>query len=839
MRSLVLSSVRHNRGRYLATLVAIIAGVAFFAATGFVSGRVIDVLEGDVDRQFGKVDVAVVYDPDRDDPASGRDVSSAEALKLSGVSARKLRALPGVEGATGTLTGKVAFLGDNGRPFATDAVGSLTSTDPELDPLQYVDGRAPRAAGEISVDRGTAEEYGFALGDRETVLTLAGQFPVRVVGITSFGSSDSLSGGPSVGLPAATAFTWLNGGREEYEEFYLRVSGDPASFVQQADRVVPEVFHAQTGADLRADKRDSIGAIGRSLRFALQGFALLALLVGGFVIFNTFSVIVAQRLRELAVLSAIGATPKQLKRSLRMEGLVIGLIGSTLGVLVGVVLTFGLIAALEAFGVELPGSGISLEFPIVFQAIVMGTVITVVAVSVPARRAARTEPIEALRDAAVESGRPPRRRAIIVAVLLGLGLLGLLAGPGAAAVGGGAIAFAAGAIVAGPYIALGGARLARPAFSRFGIEGRLAADNSARNPQRTATTANALVIGVFLVTLVTVAGTSAKDFAVGEINKLASADYLVQSEGGTIDPRLVTDLERIDGVATVAPFRNAVVTEGDRSLRISTGDLPTLEGIADLDVESGDLADLRAGTIAIVDDGGSEAPRLGSTVKVTDNRERSVDLRVVALLKPSIDAAVVGSFVERGTFDRLVGDVAPTVGFVDLVDGAETSTRDAIERRVERRPDITLQEGNALGRLVGTVFDFLINAVIGLLLMSVVIALIGIVNTLSLSILERRRELGLLRIIGMTDDRVRRMVRLESVLIAGLGTVTGLVTGLVIGISLVLSIDRLSDADIALSLPIAELVGVLGAGVVLGVLAALIPARRSTRLEVLDAIGAG
>jgi putative ABC transport system permease protein len=369
------------------------------------------------------------------------------------------------------------------------------------------------------------------------------------------------------------------------------------------------------------------------------------------------------------------------------------------------------------------------------------------------------------------------------------------------------------------------------------MEGRLAADNSARNPQRTATTANALLIGVFLVTLVTVSGTSVKDFAVGEINKLSSADYLVVSEGGTIDPRLVKDLKGIDGVDRVVPFRTEVVSQDRTRASVSTGDLAQLRDIADIDVEQGDIDALGPGSIAVIDTRTSRTPRLGATVEVTTNDGRSADLKVVALLKPSIDANVVGSIVDRTTFDRLLGDVAPTVAFLDLADGAQTSTRHAIERRVELRPDITLQEGNAAGRLIGSIFDFMINAVVGLLLMSVVIALIGIINTLSLSILERRRELGLLRVIGMTDDRVRRMVSLESLLIAGLGTVTGMLAGLWISISLILAINRLTDASIAVSVPYLELLGVLLAGVVLGVLAALIPARRSTRLEVLDAIG--
>jgi putative ABC transport system permease protein len=283
------------------------------------------------------------------------------------------------------------------------------------------------------------------------------------------------------------------------------------------------------------------------------------------------------------------------------------------------------------------------------------------------------------------------------------------------------------------------------------------------------------------------------------------------------------------------PFRNEVVSQDKQSVRLSSGDLPVLADIANIEVAKGSLDDLGPGTIAVLDQAG--APRLGTTVTVADNTGQGVDLKVVAVIKPSIDATVVGSIVDRPTFDKLVGDVAPTVAFVDLKSGAQTSTRHAIQRRVDLRPDIDLQEGNAVGRLVGSIFDFMINAVIGLLLMSVLIALIGIINTLSLSILERRRELGLLRVIGMTDDRVQRMVRLESLLISGLGTISGMAAGLIMSAGLIFSINRLSEETVALSFPFFALLGVLIAGVVLGVLASLIPSRRSTRLEVLDAIG--
>ncbi|MBJ7329716.1 MAG: FtsX-like permease family protein [Solirubrobacteraceae bacterium] len=836
MRTLVWRSVRNNTGRYLATLIAIVTGVGFFAATGFISDRVIASLEGDVDRQYGNVDVAVTA---KDDPGGGGVSPAADTgLKISGKAADRMESVDGVTGSAGVLTGTLGFVRASGKP-GDSVTGRLWIADEELNPLDVVEGRGPGRPGEIAVDRGTAEDQDLSVGSRVKLLTIKGPVEARVVGITAFGDQDAADSDGTISVPEPTAFAWLNSGQVEYDELYLRGSKSQEALTEDVARFVPAGFEAQTGEAFLDDQRDQFGSIGRTLKAALQGFALLALFVGGFVIYNTFSVIVAQRLRELAVMAAIGATPKQIKRSLRYEGILIGLIGSVLGVIAGVVLTFVLSFVLNVAGVELPGSGLKISPTVGFQGIVLGTIITWLSVTIPARRAARTEPIEALRSAAADTNALSRRRGIAAAVLSGAGLVASIAGGSAVVIGLGALLLFIGVIVAGPFLAVGFAHLARPLLSRFGLEGRLAVDNTARNPTRTATTANALVIGVFLVTLVTVAGTSVKDFAVGEINKLASADYIVVSTGGSIDSGLVASFGEVDGVTTVTPFRREAVTIDGEQTSLSTGDTAAIEKVSSVEAAEGSLNDLRPGTIAVPESQtGGATPKLGSTVTVEDNGGEKADLEVVAVLKTSVDGLLTGALVDRSTFDDLVGDVAPTVAFIDVASGSQTDTKDALEKTADARPDIQITEGNSAGKLIGSIFDFVINAVNGLLLMSVLVALIGIVNTLSLSILERRRELGLLRVVGMTDDRVQRMVRLESVIIAGLGTAIGLVLGLVLAWTVVFSVDRLAEANIAFSVPLLQLLLVIVAGLVLGLLASLLPARRSTRLDVLEAIGA-
>ena len=834
MLGLVLSSVRHNLGRYIATLVAIMTGVAFYTAVNIISNSVIDSLEGNVDDQYGNVDVAI----DPQEPDEAEDASQDPAtLRLTQRRADALLDLPEVDGGAGILTGPVAFLGDDGKAVATGTTGRLWVEDEDLNPLQVDEGAAPQASGEIAVDQGLAADQGFAVGDDVTVLTLAGPQEATVVGITAFGDNDAEDRGGTVSLSQTDAFDWLNSGRESYEAFYLRASGDPDDLAEAARAAAPAGFQVQTGDGFRDAQSQATGGFARTLKTGLQAFAILALLVGGFVIYNTFSVIVAQRLRELAVLAAVGATPRQLKRSLRLEGFVVGLIGSALGVVAGYALTVLLKGVVTLTGTELD-LGLSLSVTDVVVGMLLGTIITVLSVLSPARRAGRAEPMEAMRDAAVESATLGRARAIVCALLAVLGLAGMLLGSSLPVLGASVVAFMVALLVGAPFIAKAGARLARPLMAKFGLEGRLAVDNSVRNPKRTATTANALVIGVFLVTLVAVAGSSLKDFAVGEVQKFQAADYIVTSDGGTIDDEFVQKMSDIDGVSAVVTFEREPVTIDGAASVLSAGDTEAVTDIAHLSTSAGDLTNLAAGTIAVVDVPDGDVPDLGATVEVTDARERSARLEVVALLEPGPGASQVGSLVAPETFADLSGDVAPTAAFVDVASGAQGETKDAIQALAALRPDITASEGNAAGELINNVFGFIIKAITGLLLMSVLIAVIGIVNTMSLSILERRRELGLLRIIGMTDKRVRRMVTLESVLIAVLGTLTGLLSGLVVALGLIVSLNRLSSTNVTPSLPWLELTAIVVLGVLLGVLAALIPGRRSTKAPVLDAISA-
>lgn len=833
MWKLVTSSVRHNVGRYIATLLAIVAGVGFFTAVSVVSDGVTSSLDGNVDEQYGAVSVAVV--PEQTD-ASLTSAVSVTPPTIDRSSVEELLALPDVEAGAGVLTAPAAFADSDGAAFATSATGRLWIDDAELNPLTLSDGQAPAAAGEIAVDVGLAEGEDITVGDEMSLLTSTGPHPVTVVGLTEFGDSDSIDGGGTISVSADDAFGVLTDEDAGYTAYYLRGSGNDGDLAEAAQEVIGEGLQAQTGEEFREDQRQEAGSFVQTLKRGLQAFAVLALLVGGFVIYNTFSVIVAQRLRELAVLAAIGATPRQLKRTLRLEGLVLGLLGSLLGIAAGYGLTVLLQAILAATGNELPG-GLTFSPATMVSGVVLGTVITVLSVLSPARKAGRAEPMAALREAAVEASSLGKTRATIAVILLGLGLAGMLIGEGLAVVGAGAVAIAAAVFVGAPYLARTAAWASRPLLHRFGIEGRLAVDNAVRSPKRTATTANALLIGVFLVTLVIVSGSSLRDFIVEQVNDAQAADFVASSEGGVIDEDFAGSIGDIDHVDQVVPFTRTAATVDGETATIASGDLDRIREVASVEVQDGSLEELDDDSIAVVDFGDEATPAIGDTVTITA-ADGSLDLRVVAILAAGQDTVQLGSLVSLSAYEQLGAGSDPSAAFITLGPDATDATRDAVNDAADLRPDIMVLEGNAIGQLLGTIMDFLIQAVTGLLLMSVVIALIGIVNTMSLSILERRRELGLLRIIGMTDRRVRRMIRLESVLISLIGTVSGVVLGLGISLLSVLAINRSGEADLELALPILPLVAILVVGFLLGVLASLLPSRRSTRLDVLDAVAA-
>ena len=834
MLTIALRGLRANAARYTATIVAIVAGVGFLAAGLIVTDSIRTSLGGDAAEQYPAVAAAV--QPDTSEESLDPTIDPALLATIE--------AVPLVDAAAGVLDGPLSvFDPETGRPLEEGATGSMWVTVAELNPLSVVEGRAPAATGEIALDRRSADRLDDAtIGATLDIATVRGLQRATVVGLTEFGSRASENPDGTISVAEPWAFDVLGDGMPGYSEVLVAGPVDgpgQEELVAALGTVVPPGFVVLDRSEFLSQTEGVAASIADAARPVLIGFSLLALFVCGFVIYNTFSVVVAQRTRELALLRAVAATPRQVKRSVRVEGIVIGLAGSIIGVLVGVALTLAMPWLLGVFGLSVGSVGITVTATTVVSCILAGTIITLVSVLAPARRAARTPPVEALRSGPATTARTTALRTVISLLLIGGGA-GLLVAGGTAGqpvlLGAGAFAFVLGVLVGGPVLAALFARAARWLTQWTGLTGRLASDNLVRNPRRTATTANALVIGVLLVTFVSIAGASVRDWSVEQINELSDSDLTISSNVGGIDPTLVTAIQAEEGVTATATVATSPATVNGSASSVSTGDPADVVSVAGVDVAQGSLDDLAAGGIALgafsaAPDGGPP-PEVGSTVTVVVPGGASQELIVVATLEFSITSLTLSNLMGAASFAELFGDLPTTTIYLDVEPGALDQVDASIEELVEGYSNVTVTRGNVIGEIVGSVFDFAINAVIALLGMSVVIAVIGIVNTLSLSIFEQRREIGMLRAVGMLPRDVRRMVRMESVLISMVGTLTGLVTG----IFLAYFLTRPIGVEFNWQLPRLGLIVVLG--VLVGFVASWAPARRVSRIDLLDALQA-
>ncbi|UDY37361.1 ABC transporter permease [Dermatobacter hominis] len=839
-----LTNLRANVTRLIATALAVIIGIGFLAAGLMLTDAMKDALVGNVDRQYADVDLVVTPPADVSGAASSVPVDVLD----------QVRAVDGVAGAAGELTGPVNLL-DRSDEVVTSRTSGRAWIDVErLNPLTIDEGDAPDGAGQVVVDRGTASDQDLRIGSKVRLSTPAGPDEFEVVGISSFDGQDSVDDGGTFSFDPSTAQDVLAHESPGWNDVLIATDDGATDRVRTALRdELPGSLKVETGGAFREDQREQNAGLVDLLRPLLQGFAYLALFVAAFVIFNTFSVVVTQRFRELALIRAVGGTPAQVRRSLLLEGAVVGFVASAIGIVFGAALSFGIQAVLGAFDVKLPGAGVAVRPWTIVLCLVAGTVVTVVSVFVPAFRAGRTKPVEAMRDAAVDHSGTSKARAVIGGTCLVLSIALLLA----VRVGGvtewlllpGALLLFVGLVVGGPLVARLFAAVLRAPARHAGLTARLAVDNTARNPKRTATTANALVIGLFLVTLVTVSGDALKQFTVEQIDKLSSSDFIVASGASGIAPDLVEQIQQTKGVADAAPVRQAVTVDPQGRIVILSGtDVDLLGRSTGLEVQQGSLEEIAdgsgAGVVALPGGSGGDAgpgsdaelaevpTRIGQSFGVVAPDGTDVEVPVVATLEPKLDTLLLGTLVSEERFTELTGDHPVTQVFVRADDDQVDAVGVRLNELVVGHAGTEVVPGNFLGQIVSQVFDFLINTVNALLGMSVVIALVGIVNTLTLSIIERRRELGMVRSLGMTRQQVGRMVRMEAVLIGVLGTVIGVGAGLLLGWVVIGSLS----ADIDLNVNWARIGLIALVGVLAGVLASILPARRATRVEMVEAM---
>ncbi|HEX6331695.1 MAG TPA: ABC transporter permease [Actinomycetota bacterium] len=838
-----LRSLFAHKVRLLLTGISIVLGVGFMAGTYVLTDTMTssfnDLIEG------GTADVDLFVRSENAFTGQMANGGMEERRPLPESVLADVEAVPGVERAIGDVlgfaqivdpeTGKV--IGTFGPPTAASSWNDLSGF--EIEP----GGRPPEGSDEVVIDKNTAEGHDIAVGSRVQILFEGAPGEFEVVGVAGYGEGDSLMGATWALFDLATAQQVL--GRQDQVDSITIVAEEgtsTAALQQNVAEVLPDGAEVITGATLAGEAQDQVSEGLGFFRTALLVFAFVALFVGAFIIFNTFAIIVAQRTRELALFRALGATARQVMTSVVAEAIVVGLVSSAVGVLAGIGIAMGLRALLNATGFDLPASGAVILPRTFVVSIIVGTVVTLVAAVVPARRAARVAPIEALREAQDRPGRSLRFRLVSGAAVLVLGLVPLLYGlfgtpDNALQLVGIGVAFTfIGVAMLTPMIARPVARALGAPIRRTGVPGKLGRENAMRNPRRTAATASALMIGLGLVVFVAVFGESAKASVTATLDRTLRADFVLTSPTFTgFSTTVAEEVREVEGVAAVAAERFTEIRLNGDSVFLDGIDVEPFGSVADVGDVQGSFAALNEpNTVAVLErEADDRGITVGQTLEVEFAATGTTELEVVAIFAEQgiLDQMVVS----MPTFEENVTQQLDTFVMVKAAEGVDVGALESqLAQALEPFSNVQVQDQAAFRDQFAQFLNQILNLLTGLLLMAVVIAAFGIVNTLSLSIYERTRELGLLRAVGLSRRQTKRMVRWEAVIISVMGAVFGVVIGIAFGWALQQALapqgfDRLG-------IPGGQLTIYVALSALLGVAAAILPSRRAAKLNILESI---
>ena len=844
MLTTTLRGMVAHKLRLALTTASIALGVAFLAGTLVMT----DTMGAAFERLFDKVSAgtdAVVRTEASYTESEG--VGTSRAPIDAGV-LDQVKKVDGVRVAEGSVSGYALLTDNDGKAIipagGLPTTGSTLAEDETLrGDVEILSGEAPDGRHEVVIDATSAEENDIEVGSTINVLFRGPTEEFTVVGTVGFGDDKDLGGSTSAYFDIDTAQKVL-GTPGVFDT--IDVGADDgvsqAELVDNLSTVVPDGAEAVTGATVSDENAKAVEADLKMVSILLTIFAGIALFVGGFIIWNTFTMIVTQRSREIALMRAIGATRRQIKRSLLLEAVLIGTGASAVGVALGIGVGKGLQTLMGAVGFNLPTTSLQIEPRTVIVSMLVGTLVTVVAAMVPARRATRVRPVEALRESAAGTESLSKRRGFAGVTLLGLGAAGLLAGlfgdAGMALFGLGLVAALVGVIVSLPLAVRPLATLIAAPMKLRGLPGELAKQNATRNPRRTSSTAAALMVGLTLVVSMSVFASSLKDSFGEVIGDKTGADLFVtgaSAQGPGYSPTVVDAVEDVEGVETVTPNGWGMARFAGLDASYSAIDPATAGDLMRLELSEGSLSDLGEDTVVVsksaADTHGWE---LGDTVDAEFASSGKHDLEVVGIYDAK--GWVMDDFViDIDEQTALAGPQLVTTSLVKLASGADRDeVQDAIAAALADHPDAKVMDKGEFEADASGFIDSLLIFVTVMLLLAVVIALLGIVNTLALSVFERTRELGLLRAVGMTRGQVRAMVRWESVVIALIGAVTGAGLGIGIGVGLAHMLEDEGITGIAIPGPQIALYVALAA--VAGVLAAMGPARSAAKVDVLKAV---
>jgi putative ABC transport system permease protein len=829
-----------------ATALAVVLGVAFMVGTLVLTdtiGKTFDDLFGDV---YAGTDAVVREEAAFSDPNMGGDARG----RVDESVVEEILGIEGVAVAEGTIQGYTRLVDKEGEPIGDPGMGAPTyggnwNESSELNPFRLTEGRPPEDDDEVVIDKRSADDAGFVVGDTATVLVQGPPQQVEISGIATFGDEDS-PGGASYVLFTTPAAQRLVAEPGRFDSVSV-VAEDGVSQAELVDRIrsaLPAGVEVVSGDEITQESQDDIKEGLSFFNIFLSVFAVIALLVGAFMIFNTFSITVAQRTRENALLRALGASKRQVLSSVIVEALIVGLLASLVGLALGIAVAGGLKALLSGFGIDIPAGGLVFSVRTVLVALVGGVVITLLAALAPARKAAKVAPIEAMREAGTSTGGyGSGLRAAIGVGILALGVLSLSAGlfsGGSNAlplVGGGALLVFFGVSVLGRTIALPLSRFLGALLPRVrGITGSLARENAMRNPKRTAATASALMIGVGLVGFITILASSTRASIDATIDEGFAGDFAIDSGTfgfGGLDPALAPQIAELAEVEQAAGIRMGAAQVAGSTEQVLGADRDTAFQIMDIEPLEGAVADLDADGIGVFEDEAEDAGlQVGDPIEVLF-KDTGVQALTVALIYG--ENQFVGDYVlGMDAYEANIADQFDSQVLIEMADdvGAEEA-RAAIEGVAAGFPGADVLDRDEFKAEQSAFVDQLLGLVYALLALAILIALLGISNTLALSIFERTRELGLLRSVGMTRSQLRSTIRWESVIIAVQGTVLGLVIGIFFGWALV---QALRDEGMQLAIPYGSLAIVVVLAAFAGVIAAVPPARRAAKLDVLRAI---
>ncbi len=854
MRRVAVRGLVWRRMRSILTALAVVLGVAMVSGT-FILTDTIKKAFDDIFASSYKNTSAVI---------SGREIVKQSASGDSTIPQSllpRVKQLPGVAAAAGaianvTSNGNTAKLLDRkGKAISNGGAPTLgfgiDASQPRFNPLHLTEGHWASGPDQMVIDAATASDQNFKVG---SVVSVAARGPVRpmtVTGIAKYGNVSSLGGVTFAVFDIPTAQVLLGKvGQLDTISLAAKPGVSEDQLVREVRPLLPPTATVQSAAQKASSQADDTNKFINFIQYFLLAFGVIALFVGAFVIVNTLSITVAQRAREFATLRTIGATRRQVRRSVLLEGLVLGILASIVGLLLGLLLAKGLHAVFKVLNLDLPTSGTVLRTRTITISLILGTTITVIASVIPAVRATRVPPIAAVREGSVL---PKTRLSPLsgpMAVVLTLAAIGalLLGSFGNAGTGATLLLLGVGVLALFVGVALISKRLVRPLAGLIGAPGerlggaagRLARENATRNPARTASTAAALMIGLALVTLVAGHGQGLRTSDRNALKSQVRADYVLTSQNGfdQFSADAVRKLPTVPGVGLASPIFDDRARVFGKDTTVEGIDPRTIAQTYNLHITAGSLAALGPnGAVVKKDYAKDHHLRVGSPFVLTTSAGKQLRLRVAAISSPpvfdKIDAILGNVSVNARTFVTNFPRPKIVLALLKVNGGATPETTAALKQAIGNFPDAKLQTKSQWVTSRSNGINKLLNLLYVLLALSVIVSLFGMVNTLVLAIFERTRELGMLRAVGMTRRQVRAMIGQESVITALIGAALGLPVGVFLA---ALVTRALSDQGLAFALPVVWLVAFTVVAAILGVVAAVFPARRAARLNVLEAL---